>query len=93
MLLQLNIHRAPFQMPDLPPDFDYTPFERDDFPEYCWDDHGFDAEIFFLHLGKIAGCSMIADLSKVVNKSNIFSNQAGGKHFDILKSRNRTIPN
>ena len=85
MLLQLNIHRAPFQMPDLPPDFDYTPFKPDDFPEYCWDPVLFDAEIFFLHLGKIAGCSMIADLSKVVNRSNIFTNQAGGKHFDILK--------
>ena len=85
LLLQLNIHRAPFQMPDLPPDFDFSPFEPDDYPKYCWDDEPFDAEIFFLHLGKIAGCSMIADLAKVVNRSNIYSHQAGGKHFDILK--------
>ena len=90
LLLQLNIHRAPFQMPDLPPDFDFSPFEPDDYPKYCWDQEPFDAEIFFLQPLKTAGCSMIADLAKVVNRSNIYSHQAGGKHFSYLKSRNIT---
>ena len=91
LLLQLNIHRAPFQMPDLPPDFDFSPFEPHDYPKYCWDQEPFDAEIFFLHVLKTAGCSMIADLAKVVNRSNIYSDQAGGKHFSCFKSRNSTI--
>ena len=91
LLLQLNIHRAPFQMPDLPPDFDFSPFEPHDYPKYCWDQEPFDAEIFFLHVLKTAGCSMIADLAKVVNRSNIYSHQAGGKHFSCFKSRNSTI--
>eukprot|EP00434_Breviolum_minutum_P032559 symbB.v1.2.028797.t1/scaffold3086.1/size64001/5 len=88
LLLQLNIHRAPFQMPDLPPDFDFSPFEPDDYPKYCWDQEPFDAEIFFLHVLKTAGCSMIADLAKVVNRSNIYSNQvclvrSMSQHFNV----------
>ena len=91
LLLQLNIHRAPNPLPDLPPDFDFSPFVDDDYPSYCWNKEPFDAEMFFLHVLKTAGCSMIADLAKVVNRNNIYSAQAGGKHFSYFKSRNSTI--
>ena len=91
LLLQLNIHRAPNPLPDLPPDFDFSPFVDDDYPSYCWNKEPFDAEMFFLHVLKTAGCSMIADLAKVVNRNNIYSAQAGGKHFSYFKSRNSII--
>lgn len=39
----------------------------------CWNASITDAEVFYLHLSKTAGCSMVADLSKIVNRSNIWS--------------------
>lgn len=67
MLLQLNIDRV---SSELDPDINHS-------LEWCFDKVPFGKEIFYLHLGKIGGCSITADLAKVVGRSNIFSNQAG----------------
>ena len=72
MLLQLNlgIDRASSE-PDQDINYSFVP------PKECWDKVPVGKEIFYLHLGKIGGCSITADLAKVVGRSNIFSNQAG----------------
>eukprot|EP00434_Breviolum_minutum_P016194 symbB.v1.2.014270.t1/scaffold1033.1/size247163/8 len=67
MLLQLNIDRASSEPVDQ--DIDYSR------PKGCWDTHPAGKEIFYLHLNKIGGCSMTADLAKVVGRSNMFSNE------------------
>ena len=42
---------------------------------WCWDLIPSDTEVFLLHIGKAAGCSTVADLSKIVDRNNIWSNQ------------------
>ncbi|CAK8992415.1 unnamed protein product [Durusdinium trenchii] len=54
--------------------------ESDDPADYwlswCWDGHHpTDQEFFLLHIGKVGGCSLVADLSKLVNRSRIWTQQ------------------
>lgn len=40
----------------------------------CWPTKGNEAkEVFYLHISKTAGCSAVADLSRMVGRQNIFS--------------------
>ncbi|CAK9103324.1 Voltage-dependent P/Q-type calcium channel subunit alpha-1A, partial [Durusdinium trenchii] len=44
---------------------------------WCWNGQktADDREIFLIHIGKIAGCSLVGDLSKLVGRDNIYTAQ------------------